>query len=100
MDLKGPIKSVIISGNLKNTKLTYKLCPVTEFADGVWNIAIKCVSYVCLNENFKENCKISCNLSKAQKWNNFSYRVEVTCCLPNKFQIFEKKHLKFTKNYY
>ena len=75
MDIKGPIKSVIVSGNLKDSKLTYKLCPVTEFSDGVWNIAIRCVSYNCQNQNFKENCKISCNLSKAQKFNN-SFEVE------------------------
>ena len=72
MDLKGPIKSVIINGNLKDTKLIYKLCPITEFSDGVWNVAVKSVSYVCRNQSFKENCKISCNLSKAQQWNNSS----------------------------
>ena len=75
MDLKGPIKSVITTGNLKENKLIYKLCPVTEFSDGVWNVAVKSISYVCQTENLKEICKITSNLSKAQKFNN-SFEVE------------------------
>ena len=68
---KGPIKSVIISGNLRNNKIVYKLCPVTEFSCGVWNIAIKGLSYNCKIDNYKEVCKISCNLVKGQKFNKY-----------------------------
>ena len=75
MDNKGPIKSVIISANLKDSKLIYKLCPVTEFSNGVWNIAVKSISFSCGIENYKELCKISCNLVKSQKLNNF-FQVE------------------------
>ena len=92
MDNKGPIKSVIINGNLKNNRLIYKLCPVTEFSNGVWNIAVKAVSYYCTTENYKELCKISCNLVKAQKFNK-SYEVE---CYEQPFGVFileEGKHI-------
>ena len=72
MDKKAPCKSIIISGNLKNTNLKYQLCPVNEFSEGVWNITILSVGYSCNVENFKEHCKISCNLSKNQRFNDSS----------------------------
>ena len=68
MDLRAPIKSIILSGNL-NQNLKYQLCPVTEVSEGVWNITVCSIGYSCDIENFSEHCEISCNLSKAQKFN-------------------------------
>ena len=76
MDKKAPCKSVIISGNLKNNDLKYKLCPVNEFSEGVWNISILSIAYFCKAENFEEHCQVSCNLAKAQKFNDISFEVE------------------------
>ena len=74
MDNKGPIKSVILTGNLKQNSIKYSLCPVTEFSEGVWNITVCSIGYYC-TENFHEHCEISCNLVKAQKFNK-SFEVE------------------------
>ena len=74
MENQGPIKSVIISGNLQND-LVYKLCPSTEFSDGVWHIAILGLSYSCNVQNFQELCEINCNVVKSQKFNN-SFEVQ------------------------
>jgi hypothetical protein len=65
------IKSVIISGNLnQNKSLVYKLCPnSSEFSQGLWNIAIPSLSFVCNERNVKEVCQFSCNLVKSQRWN-------------------------------
>ena len=73
MAQKGPLKSIILSGNL-NQNLKYQLCPVTEFSEGVWNITVCSIGYSCV-ENFFEHCEISCNLSKAQKFNE-AFQVE------------------------
>ena len=77
MDRKAPIKSIIISGNLKNKDLKYKLCPVNEFSEGVWNVAILSIAYFCAVDNFYEHCQISCNLAKAQKFNSENFQVEL-----------------------
>ena len=63
-----PIKSVIISGNLQS-KLTYKLCPITEFSEGVWNLSLVSLAYFCNLENIDYICSISCNLITSQKYN-------------------------------
>ena len=54
MDKKAPIKSIVITGNLNNTDLKYQLCPVNEFSEGVWNVAILSIAYLCSIQNFKE----------------------------------------------
>jgi hypothetical protein len=74
MDKFGPIKSVIISGNL-NKKLFYKLCPNNEFSDGYWNISINTVAYSCRIANFNVLCELTCNLVRGQKYND-SFQVE------------------------
>ena len=75
MDSKAPIKSVLLSANLETNFLKYTLCPVNEFSEGVWNIAIKSIAFSCEIRNFKEICQISCNLCKAQKRNQ-SFQVQ------------------------
>ena len=67
-DNLSPIKSVIISGNL-NDSITYKLCPSTEFSEGVWNLSLFSVAYVCNVNDVNLICSIACNLVKAQKYN-------------------------------
>ena len=63
------IKSVIISGNLNNS-LKYKLCPSTEFSEGVWNLCVLSAAYSCNTIQINAICSISCNLVKAQKYNS------------------------------
>jgi hypothetical protein len=66
-----PIKSVILSGNLKDkNSVKYQLCPSTEFSEGLWNISVASIAYTCRERNVKELCKVSCNLVKSQKFNN------------------------------
>ena len=72
MNLAGPVKSVIISGNLQNEVLTYKLCPSSEFSDGVWNICILSLGYTCNENDVSEICEVTCNLVKSQKYNHNS----------------------------
>ena len=76
MDKKAPIKSIVITGNLNNTDLKYQLCPVNEFSEGVWNIAILSIAYLCSIQNFKEHCQISCNLATSQKFSE-NFQVEL-----------------------
>ena len=92
MDKKAPCKSVIISGNLKNNDLKYKLCPVNEFSEGVWNITILSIAYFCKVENFEEHCQVSCNLAKAQKFND-TFQVQL---YEEPFALFLLKHGKQT----
>ena len=70
MNKEAPLKSLTICGNLQNS-ITYKLCPINEFSEGVWNISVNSVYSKCKIANYKEVCEISCNLSKAQKFNEF-----------------------------
>ena len=76
MDRKAPCKSIIISGNLKDEKLKYQLCPVNEFSEGVWNITVLSIGYSSAVKNFKEHCQISCNLCKSQRFND-SFEIEL-----------------------
>jgi hypothetical protein len=69
--LLSPIKSVILSGNLNvKNSLKYQLCPSTEFSEGLWNISIASINFSCREQNVKEQCNVSCNLVKAQKFNS------------------------------
>ena len=63
-----PVKSVIIVGNLNRT-LKYKLCPLTEFSEGKWNLSLFSAAYSCNTNDVNEICSITCNLVKAQKYN-------------------------------
>ena len=66
-----PIKSVLIKGSIKD-HLVYKLCPITEFSEGVWQLSISSIAYTVqpivneLNDFFS----ISCNLVKGQKYSS------------------------------
>lgn len=86
MNNQGPIKSVVVSGNLKKG-LTYLLYPLTEFSEGAWNICVSAVAFNFKTENFNELCGISCNLVKAQKF-NASHEVE---CYDEILNIFQMK---------
>ena len=74
MSIEAPIKSVVIKGQI-NDVLVYKLCPSTEFSEGVWNICLSSLGYVCKTENVSEICMVSCNMVKSQKFNNDNYSV-------------------------
>ena len=74
MTNEAPVKSIILSGSI-NSNLCYKLCPSTEFSEGVWNISISSVAYRCKAPNVNEISEISCNLVKSQKLNS-NYEVE------------------------
>ena len=63
-----PIKSVVISGNLFDG-ISYKLCPITEFSDGVWNLSLFALGYNCNLRDIDYICSVSCNLITAQKYN-------------------------------
>ena len=73
---QAPIKSIAISGNLKNNDLKYILCPSTEFSEGVWYISISSVAF-STKTTIGEICEISCNLVKGQKYKKDSYEVEL-----------------------
>ena len=63
-----PIKSVVVSGNLQSS-IKYKLCPPSEFREGIWNICLSSIGVSCVIPNVKEICTISCNLVNAEKYN-------------------------------
>ena len=95
MDSQAPIKSVLITGNLKNSDLKYILCPSTEFSAGVWHMCISSVAYSSNIAQIKELCEISCNLVKAQKYSASSYEVE---SYNQPFAIFLLEDSKSKKN--
>ena len=64
-----PIKSVVISGNLLDG-ISYKLCPITEFSEGVWNLTLSSLGYYCNIPDIDNICSVSCNLVTAQKYNS------------------------------
>ena len=70
-----PLKSVIISGNLNNS-VVYKLCPITEFSEGIWNLTLLSVGYSCNVPNFNSVCSLSCNLITSSKFNS-NFEVEL-----------------------
>ena len=94
MDTRGPIKSVIISANLQKG-LKYRLCPSTEFSEGVWNITISNIGYICNIPNYQEICEISCNVVKAQKYNE-TFEVQT---YDQPFGIFVLESKKKTVNF-
>ena len=70
MSKEAPLKSLTIFGNLQN-RVSYKLCPINEFSEGVWNICVNSLFVKCKTPDYNEVCEVSCNLSKAQKFNEF-----------------------------
>ena len=76
MNIEGPIKSVIIKGKI-NKVLVYKLCPSTEFSEGVWNICLSGLGYTLRTNDYSEICKVSCNMIKSQKFNEDNYSVQI-----------------------
>lgn len=63
-----PIKSVLLKGRIHQT-LTYKLCPGTEFSEGIWNLSLVSLTYSLIDSQLtnKEVFSISCNQVKGQK---------------------------------
>ena len=86
MNIQAPIKSVIVSGNLKNG-LKHSLCPRSEFSEGAWNISVSAIAVDFKIESYNELCEISCNLVKSQKF-NASFEVE---CYDQTLNIFALK---------
>ena len=70
-----PVKSVIISGNL-NDSVVYKLCPITEFSEGVWTLTLLSIGYSYNVANFNSVCSLSCNLITSSKFNS-NFEVEL-----------------------
>ena len=62
------IKSVLLKGDFKQNQLSYRPCPNSEFAQGVWNVAISSLTYKCNDPNFESHCSISCNFVRGQKY--------------------------------
>jgi len=66
-----PIKAVQIKGNLKNDRLSYRLCPNTEFSTGRWNTAVTSICCDC-KEDINFFCTISSNFSVNTKYNELN----------------------------
>ena len=63
-----PIKSVLLKGRIQQP-VTYKLCPGTEFSEGIWTLSLISLTYSLIDsqQTNKELFSISCNQVKAQK---------------------------------
>ena len=71
-----PIKSVLLKATLKD-ELLYQLNPLTEFSEGVWNVALVSINYSTNQElTLKYIFSISCNCVKGQK-NQFPMKLKV-----------------------
>jgi hypothetical protein len=66
-----PIKSVILKGKL-NENIVYRLCPITEFSEGIWCLSVRSLSYTinALPNQIKNLFSISCNQIKGQKFSS------------------------------
>ena len=104
-----PIKSVLIKGILnspnESDKLIYKLCPVTEFSEGLWNLSIVSLFYNCrITTNVKDFYSVSCNLVKAQKFSSQneveSYEQPLTTFYLESMPTNSKKLTYFEKNWF
>ena len=76
-----PVKSVLLKGTLKSNSdqtLIYKLCPINEFSEGIWNLSIQSISYsIAQNQNkINDLFSVSCNVIKAQRLSSVTYEVE------------------------
>ena len=92
-----PIKSVLLKGSIKDF-IVYKLCPITEFSEGVWQLSLFSIAYTVppiVNE-FNDFYSISCNLVKGQKY-SISNEVE-NYELPLSTFILRNKPTKLTRN--
>ena len=92
-----PIKSVLLKGSI-NDYIVYKLCPITEFSEGVWQLSIFSIAYsvpAILNE-INDIFSISCNLVKGQKYSILN-EVE-NYQLPLTTFILQNKPSKVTRN--
>ena len=66
------VKSVLLKGTLKSSSdqtVIYKLCPINEFSEGIWNLCIQSISYsVPANRNnINDLFSVTCNVIKGQK---------------------------------
>ena len=65
-----PVKSILLKGTLKSNSdqtIIYKLCPINEFSDGIWNISIQSLSYSTTTNRINDLFSVSCNVVKGQK---------------------------------
>jgi len=76
VNIVNPIKSVLVTGNLQSGAVKYKLCPPSEFREGLWHICLSSIGVSCQIANVKEMCIVSCNLVNAQKYNKHN-QIEV-----------------------
>jgi hypothetical protein len=66
-----PIKSVLLKGRIQQS-VTYKLCPGTEFSEGVWNLSLLSLTYsvITSDQTNKEVFSISCNQVKGHQFSS------------------------------
>ena len=96
-----PIKSVILKGALNSRErkeIVYRLCPINEFSDGVWNLSLAslCYSVKPLAIQIQDIFSVSCNFVKGQKL-SLSHQIE-TYEQPLSMFIFNNVQNKITKN--
>jgi hypothetical protein len=104
-----PIKSVLLEGNINiipEKKIVYKLCPGTEFSEGLWNLTVVSLSYNCQSVNeVKDVFSLTCNFVKGQKFSDENeienYEMPLITFLlesvPNKST---KKNISFDKTWF
>ena len=98
--MTAPIKSVLLIGKVSSA-LIYRLCPSTEFSEGVWNLCLSSIAYSCTTPNIEELCSISCNMVKSQRFNQEfiveSYEQPLGLCLikTQKYSANFGNHLNF-----
>ena len=96
-----PVKSVILKGGL-NTEvkkdIVYRLCPINEFSDGIWNLSLLSLSYSIkpLTIEIKDVFSVSCNFVKGQKL-SLTHQVE-TYEEPLSMFLFKNVQNKTSKN--
>jgi hypothetical protein len=97
MPNSAPIKTLLLSGNLKNN-ISLKLYPVSDFNQGRWNMCVTQLIYHIKQDAVDEICGISTNLIKGTK---FTAENEIqTIFQPlNLFLIQGKKNQKKTINF-
>ena len=99
-------KSVLLKGSIKDF-IVYKLCPITEFSEGTWQLSIVSLAYKVLpivNE-INDFFTVSCNLIKGQKYSTSNevenYELPLsTFILENKPTTLTQRIIYFEKNWF
>jgi hypothetical protein len=65
MPNNAPIRTLLLSGNLKNNDISLKLYPISDFNKGRWNMCVAQIIYHIKDDIVDEICGISSNLIKS-----------------------------------